>query len=256
MIGVGLVLFFLVPGLLAYAALYGLFHSGKAIAPEPPGVNTIEASVVILLCSAAAHAATALLIAGNALVCEALACPVRVPAGWLDPYALTFAAVEHQGISARALGALLVLGLTQGTLAYAGVRLWLRRLARADRLPPWLYGWAAGIANMADNPGSVVVAHVLTTQDHAGGTVTYSGLLFDMALRPDGAIVRLTLLDCERGLADLQSGIDVPTVPGPLSRLPFLVIEAGHIRNVVFRVIEDAAGADVAPSPAPPTSAA
>lgn len=238
MIGIGLILFFLVPGLLAYAALYGLFHSGKAIAPEPPGVNTIEASVVILLCSAAAHALTTLLIAGNGLFCAAVACPLRVPAAWLDPYARTFAAVEHQGITARPLGGLLVLALAQGSLAYAGVRLWLKRLARADRLPPWLYGWAAGIANVVDNPGSLVVAHVLTTQDHDGRTVHYSGLLYDMGLRPDGAIVRLTLLDCERGLADLASGFDEATVPGPLSKLPFLVIEATHIRNVVFRVVD------------------
>lgn len=258
MIGIGLLLFFLVPGLLAYAALYGLFHSGKTVAPEPPGVNTIEASLVILLCSAVVHALTTSLIAGNAALCAAVPCPMTVPAAWLDPYARAFAAVESKGITARALGGLLALTLAQGGLAYAGVRAWLRRRARADRLPAWLYGWAAGIADKADNPDALVLAHVLTTHEHGGRSVIYQGQLYDMALRPDGAIVRLTLLDCDRGLADLESAADAPTMLGPLSRLPFLTIEAAQIRNVVFRFVPvDEAGPDpaaVAPSSPAPTS--
>ena len=264
MIGVGLLLFFLVPGLLAYAALYGLFHSQRTIAPEPPGVNTIEASVVILLCSALAHALTISLFVGNAVLCDAVACPLSVPAAWLDPYARAFTAVESKGITARALGGLLMLALIQGGLAYAGVRAWLRRRAAADRLPVWLYGWATEIANAADNPGSLVLAHVLTTQDHGGKPVMYHGQLYDMTLKPDGAIVRLALLDCERGLADLGGSMDVATIAEPLSRFPFLVIDAAHIRNVVFKVVEvDEASTcelpvgtmpDVAPPPPPPTS--
>lgn len=259
MIGVGLLLFFLVPGLLAYAALYGLFHSGRTIAPEPPGVNTIEASVVILLCSAATHALTTMLFAGNAELCRTVSCPLTVPAAWLDPYARAFEAVERKGIAARTLGGLLVLALVQGGLTYAGVRAWLRRLARADRLPAWLYGWAVEIANAADNAGTLVVAHVLTTHDVGGRPVVYQGQLFDMALKPDGAIVRLTLLDCDRGSADLTSPAGTPSIVGPLSRLPFLMIDASQIRNVVFRTarVDPKAGdpaSTVAPPAPPPTS--
>lgn len=258
-IGVGLLLFFLVPGLLAYAALYGLFHSGKTIAPEPPGVNTIEASVVVLLCSAAAHVLTTLLFAANAKLCQVAPCPLTVPAAWLDPYARAFEAVERKGIATRALGGLLALALAQGGLAYVGVRTWLKRLAKADRLPAWLYGWAVGIANKADNPDMLVAAHVLTTHDHDGRAVVYQGQLFDMALKPDGAIARLTLLDCDRGLADLTSPAGTPSIVGPLSRLPFLMIEASQIRNVVFRTARVDPGAPdpapaVAPPPPPPTS--
>lgn len=132
-----------------------------------------------------------------------------------------------------------------------------------DQLPAWLYGWAVGIANAADNPGTLVIAHVLTTQDHQDRTVVYSGLLYDLALKPDGAIARMTLLDCERGLADLSSPADISTVADALSHLPFLIVEAAHIRNVVFRVVqvdevESADGPnlhpDVAPVPLSPTS--
>lgn len=122
MIGIGLLVFFLIPGLLSYSALYGLFHSGRAVAPEPPGVNTIEAAVVILLCSAVLHVLTALVIAGNAVICQEIVCPVRVPAAWLDPYARAFEAVERQRATARALSGLLLLALGQGALAYALAR--------------------------------------------------------------------------------------------------------------------------------------
>ena len=216
MIGIGLLLFFLVPGLLAYAALYGLFHSGRAIAPEPPGVNTIEAAIVILLCSAGAHALTAALFAANDALCRAVPCPIRVPDAWLDPYARALSAVEAKGVTARALGGLLAIALAQGGLAYLGVRAWLRRLARADRLPAWLYGWAVGIANAADNDDRLVLAHVLTAHEVGGKPVVYHGQLYDLALKPDGAIVRLTLLDCDRSLADLASPAGAATTTEPL----------------------------------------
>lgn len=259
MIGVGLLLFFLIPGLLAYAALYGLFHSGRSIAPEPPGVNTIEASLVILLCSALVHAATALSVAGLVTLCDATACSTHSVSARLDPYALAFDAVERQGIGAGALGGLLLLALAQGGAAYALVRLRLRRLARSDRLPAWLYGWARDIANAADDDDRIVVAHVLTAHEVDGRAVIYGGALFDLGLRVDGGITRLALWDCERYVADLAD-VDARTLGPPMSRLPFLVIEGSQVRNVVFRIVDvpapDAAPPDVAPPPPRPTSPA
>lgn len=260
MIGVGLFVLFLIPGLLAYSAIYGLFHSGKSIAPEPPGVNTIEASVVILLCSAAVHAVTAAAVAGNALFCEFLACPVRVPGAWLDPYARAFHAMGSKGANARILAALLLLATAQGGLAFGLVRTWLNRRARRDRLPAWLYGWAVGLANAADNEDTLVVAYVLTTHEVAGETVVYAGGLFDLGLRSDGSIARLTLWDCERHLVDLGEARGGPTLRAPSSRFPFLAVEASQIRNVAFRTVKlfdrrpPASPADVAALAAPPTS--
>lgn len=238
MLGPGLLLFFLIPGLLAYCAIYGLFHSGKSIAPEPPSVNSIEAVTVILLCSAIVHAVTGLLIEVNDWVCAGGGCPITLRPTYLDPYARAFAAVEDKSVSGHALGGLLFFALVQGGIAYALVRTWLGWLARRDRLPSWIYGWATNIANAADNGDTLIVAYVLTTHDHGGQAIVYGGVLYDMALKPDGCISRITLWDCERYRANLDGGVDERTLPAPSSRFHFMMIEAAHIRNVAFEIVD------------------
>lgn len=238
MLEAGLLLFFLVPGLLTYCAIYGLFHSGKAIAPQPPDVNSIEAVTVIFLCSTVVHASTAVLIDLNSWLCSAQSCSLTLPSGLLDPYARAFQAIDGKGVTGHALGGLLGAALLQGIVAYIGVRLYLRRLALADRLPSWIYGWATDIANAVDNDDVLVVAYVLTNHDLGGRPIVYGGVLYDMALKSDGAISRLTLWDCERYLADLGGTIDQPTLPVPSSRFQFMMIEASQIRNVAFEIVD------------------
>lgn len=238
MIESGLLLFFLIPGLLTYCAFYGTFHSGKSIVPEPPAPGSIEIVTLVLLSSAVVHVTSASLIHLNHIAIEHIGSLVALPAGLLDPYAAAFGAIEAEQVNGDALGGLVGIALLQGLIAYKLVRFYLRHLARIDRLPAWIYGWATDIANAADNEDELIVAYVLTTHDHDGKSIVYAGALYDMALKPDGCISRMTLWDCERYLANLASGLDEKTLPVPSSRFPFMVIDASQIRNVAFEVVD------------------
>ncbi|KQN39398.1 hypothetical protein ASG37_07440 [Sphingomonas sp. Leaf407] len=156
----------------------------------------------------------------------------------LDPYAAAFNAMDGGKASGDAVGGLIAIALLQGALCYWGVRRWLNYRARADRLPAWIYGWATDIANAADNDDRLILAYVMTTHDIDQKAITYVGVLYDLVLKADGCITRLTLWDCERYLADLAVPVDRPTLPEPLSRFPFLMLEASHIRNVAFEILD------------------
>lgn len=237
MLETGVLLLFLVPGLAAYAAIYGLFHSGKAIAPEPPSANTVEAVVIIAGASIAVHALTAFGFALNVAICRE-GCPVGVPRGWLDPYGaalgVTSGGTATGSSIAFALGGIAV----QGAATYVATQFWLRWCARRDALPAWIYGWARDLANSADNEETFIIAYVLTTAEHQGRSIVYGGGLQDMALKPDGCVSRITLYECERYLADLGAPLPDPTLPEPLSRFPFMIIDAENIRNVAFETLD------------------
>lgn len=234
----GIVVLFLVPGLIAYCAIYGVFHSGKAIAPTPPTANSIEAVTVILLASVAAHGVTALLLVANDALCGALRCPIPLPGG-ADVFATIGNALGPRGLSAGAVAAGLAVIGAQSVAVFVAVRGWLRFLARKDALPPWIYGWSTEIANSLDNPDRAIIAYVMTTTDVAtgagSGTVVYVGMLLDMALRTDGAVTRITLWDGERYLVDLAAREEA--LPTPLARFPMMIIDAANIRNIAFEVL-------------------
>lgn len=237
MLETGILLLFLVPGLAAYASIYGLFHSGKTIAPEPPAANTIEAVIVIAGASVVVH----LLCAGAFTLNGALFSThylLSVPPAWLDPYRSALAAVAGKGIGGTALGLALAAVSVQGATTYSAARLWLNGLARRDRLPAWIYGWSAQLANAADNADTAIVAHILTTTDVDAAAVAYGGLLYDLALRPDGAITRITLVEVERYLVDLAAPRDRPSLTDALSQLSFIILDDANIRNVAFEVVD------------------
>ncbi len=236
----GIVVLFLVPGLIAYCAIYGVFHSGKAIAPTPPTANSIEAVTVILLASVAAHGITALLFVANDRLCGALRCPIPL-AGGADFLSAAGSAISARSLSAGPVAAGLSLIGVQALAVFIAVRQWLRLLARKDALPPWIYGWSTDIANSLDNPDRAIIAYVLTTTDvpaadGAGSrTVVYAGMLLDMALRTDGAVTRITLWDGERYLVDLAAREEA--LPMPLARFPLTIIDAANIRNIAFDIL-------------------
>jgi hypothetical protein len=225
----GLILFLLVPGLLVYCALYGIFHSGRTIAPEPPAANSIEAVTVILIASLAVHGITAVAISMN----EAMCCLIETSFSPPDLYDTATRALANDDIRSETLTTLLIAALVQGVVAYAAARFWLIRLARKNRLPPWIYGWATNIANSADDDDTLIIAYVLTTAEHGGQAVVYGGALLDIALKPDGCVSRITLWDAERYLVDLDSD----TASRPLSRFPLMIIDAENIRNIAFDTI-------------------
>lgn len=233
----GILLFFLIPGLLFYCGLYGLFHSGKTIAPEPPGANTIEAITVVLLSAAVIHAVTALGVSLNEALCERVICIVSVPLQSVDPYVLASQASKGQQFTHGGVIALLGAALLQGIVAYISVRLWLFRRAKQDRLPPWIYGWATDIANSGDNEEDLIIAYVLSKVEHGTKPIIYVGILYDMALRSDGTICRITLWDCERYTGDFDAEVDKPTLPKAMSKFPFMMINSDNIQNVSFEVI-------------------
>ncbi len=234
----GVILLFLTPGVAVYAAVYGLFHSGKSIAPAPPHANSLEAIAVILFGALAVHIASLGLSELNGWICGYLCCPIPVSDTVLHPYRAVWDTVEKPAeYSARILG-LLSIGLIQGIAGYLIVRKWLEYLARRDRLPHWIYGWAVEIANAVDNDDTLIIAYVLTTIDINSKTVAYGGMLGDVALKSDGSVTRITLLECDRYLVDLTSADNPQGVGQPLSNFPLMIIDAPNIRNISFSVYE------------------
>lgn len=139
MIESGLLLFFLVPGLLACCAFYGTSHSGRSIAPEPPPGSS-EIVTLVLLSSAVVHFTTATLTWLNHLVASHVGALLTLPAGLVDPYAAAFRAIRDQQADGHAIGGLIGIALLQGGIAYHLVRRHLRNLAGRDQLPAWIYG--------------------------------------------------------------------------------------------------------------------
>jgi hypothetical protein len=236
MLETGILILFMIPGVAAYAALYGLFHNGKAVAPEPPSANSVEAAVVIIGASVLIHTVTAIAFAVNSAACQN-GCPVKVPVAWLDPYAAAVSALSGKGIAGTALAMTLTAVVVQGAAAYAGTRQILASLAHRDRLPAWIYGWAKPLADSLDNDDTVILAYVLTDIEQNGKSVVYGGLLNDMALKSDGCVSRITLTACERYLVDLGAPLATPSLSTALSNFPFMVIDAAHIRNIAFETL-------------------
>lgn len=236
MLETGVLLLFLAPGLAAFCALYGLFHTGKAIAPEPPAANSIQAAAIIAGASIVVHGVTATAFAIDSWWC-AHGCAIIVPQDFVEPYGAAFRAINAKRITS--LGVLFAMaGLTIQTLVtYLVVAWWLRRLARADALPPWIYSWAVDLANSLDNVDTALVAYVLTTTDSGGKAVAYGGLLNDLALRSDGGIARITLVECERYLVDLQATLSTASLSAAKSQFSFMAIDADQIRNVAFEAL-------------------
>lgn len=220
-----------------YAGLYGLFHSGKTIAPEPPAANTIEAITVVLLGAAVIHAIFALLVSLNNPICENLWCPISTSFKSVDPYVLASSAAKGEQLTHGGVLALLGAALFQGVVAFGGVRMWLSHRAKRDTLPNWIYGWATGIANNADNVDDLIICYVLSKVQHGAKPILYVGILFDLGLRSDGTIRRITMADCERYIADFDSAADEPTLPKAMSQFPFMIVDDENIQNVSFEVI-------------------
>lgn len=237
MFGTSIALLFLIPGLAAYAAIYGIFHDGKRIAPEPPGANTVEAVIIIAGVSVVVHAATSSLFALDRVICHG-GCPLTVRAGWVDPYGSAIKAVTGHGIGGTALSLALLAVCGQAAVIYWGIRWRLTVLARSDRLPAWIYGWATLLADGLDNQDTAVLAYVLTTSECGGKALAYGGLVHDIALKPDGSVTRITLTDCERYLVDLMAPADENSLSDALSSFSFMVIDAAHIRNIAFETID------------------
>ena len=222
----GAALLFLVPGLLAYCALYGIFGSGLKISVAPPPANSIEALTVVLLASLFAHAAALGLVAIDTGLCVTTGRCL----GLSDMTTLIFASLGDGQLTAARAGTILAAALAEGVAVYFVIRLWLRRLTKRDRLPVWLYGWTADIANLLDNADRLVVAYVLATQEADNRSVVYAGAVFDMAVARDGAVTRITLERCERYLVAMDR-----TLTGkPLSRFALMTIERENIRNIAF----------------------
>lgn len=237
MLETGILLLFLAPGVAAYAALYGLFHDGKAIAPEPPGANTIEAVTIIAGVSLLVHAASAMSFSINGLLCGDI-CLIKVKPAWLDPYRGAALAMAGKGISGAGITLALAGVTVQALLAYAAFRAWLRRRALRDSLPAWIYGWATPLANTLDNGDGAVLAYVLTKTECDGRTLAYGGLVHNLSLKPDGSIIRIALTECERYLVDLRSMGDEASLSDALSRFSFMTIEAENIQNVAFEALD------------------
>ena len=79
-IKLGTTLLFLIPGLFAYCALFGIFASKSqlTVAPAPPPANSIKTIAIILVASIVVHGLTAILIAANGWICASGSCLVAL----------------------------------------------------------------------------------------------------------------------------------------------------------------------------------
>lgn len=234
MLQTGLLLLFLLPGLAAFCAFYGLFHNGKAIAPEPPAANSLQATAIIAGGSIIVHGLTALLFMLFAFACHHRC---SVTPALLDPYHAAFGAISVA--DARSAGVFWAMSglVAQAILVYSVASRWLVYRAMSDNLPPWIYGWAVDLANSLDNVDTVIVAYVLTVTNVGDQVVAYGGPLNDLALKPDGTIARITLVQCERYLVDLVADSAERSLSGAKSRFTFMVIDGAQIRNVSFEAL-------------------
>jgi hypothetical protein len=125
--------------------------------------------------------------------------------------------------------------LVQGLVSALVVRLWLRRRARLNTLPEWLFGWTTDFANFADDDDKTLVAVVLTDMDIDKKTLAYVGIVYDLGVGSKGEITRLMLNDCERYLIPLDKAMANQAFL-PLSFFDHFNIDASHIRNVTFEI--------------------
>jgi hypothetical protein len=265
------VLLFLIPGLCAYSALYRLFAMERMLPsrlrtspafngptvdgsrrepvyPSPPPGNSIKALTMILLWSVAAHAVSALItfliLRTNAAICDYLRCFAAPANATFDLYQLateidtlkSTAAAKH--LSSGHVSALLAAALLQGFVSYSIVRRWLIGRFSDKNLPRWLFGWTADIAAQLQDDSVLVLALVLTDMDIGKRSLSYGGVIQDIALNHDGSIKRINLDECERYMIDLAEDLgDTFDKREPLSLFDHFTIEAAHIRNVVFEYI-------------------
>ncbi|MEZ5656045.1 MAG: hypothetical protein R3E04_09200 [Sphingobium sp.] len=259
----GVILLFLAPGIAAYAALYGLFHSTGSIAQESPAANSIETITVILTGALLIHLATASFIAIGHFICDQqIICCFAVSAPWHDLYGMAISSISKSSNLAAGAGGLslpsrvssekvaFLLGAVtaQSVLSYAMIRGWFAYRGRHGVLPRWLYGWAASIPNIFDEDRGLLIAYVLTNHDVEDGAakkhcIAYAGMVNTMKLDANGNISTLTLLDCDRYLVDLTTeGAQNPagTANAPYKALfnsPFMLFDGTQIRNVALAVV-------------------
>lgn len=228
MLGAGVLVLFLLPGLATYSALYGLFSPRRSIATQPPPANSIEAATLIVGAAAAAHAVATFLVATARAVFAAW--------GWTspDPYAAALQAVSGHALDSTTLAVALEIFVVPMVIAFVATRFWLRQLAERDRVPEAIYGWAARFVNAMDDPSRSVVAYVVTRAQIGDRAIAYVGPLNDIKLTAEGGIARLTLLECDRYLINFEAAGAETSLGQPLSHLHFLVLEAAEIRNVAF----------------------
>lgn len=237
-IKLGTALLFLIPGLLAYCALFGIFatRSQLSVAPIPAAPNSIKTLAIILIASVVTHGATALINAAGLWLCARGICVARLPYGYHDIYG-TISRLSRNGPADAFEVSFLVAGaVAQGLAAYLAIRLWLARCAAKDNLPDWLYGWSTDIANKVDDEDRLLIAYVLSTKDIGDRSVVYVGAVRDLALQADGSVARIVLRECERyvvGVDTSWSELDLP----PLSLFPLMSIDAANIRNIAFETV-------------------
>jgi hypothetical protein len=234
-ISLGVVITVLIPGLLIYCALYSIFSSNDAGGQEPPDGKSVKALTIVLLGAGAVHMVTAVLIAIGYGIADKTGFALSLPGDKGGYYETLLHATNHKAVTPGTLAYLLVATTAQGIAAYWAVRAYLNHLARCEKLPVWLYGWTAPLANHYDNDNSIVLGQVLTDIDIAGMAVVYVGAVRYMTIS-GGSVQQLTLIEAERYCLNLSQMIDVQTIR-PMAKFQSIVLDHAHIRNIAFSVL-------------------
>lgn len=235
-IGISATLIFLTPGLLIYCALYGVFGGNDSGGQEPPDAKSVKALTIILLGAGAVHAVTALIIASAYAFHSKTGVLLPVPGDRGGYYeTLLLSAKKASESTPDVIGYLMTGTMIQGAAGYALVRWHLNRLARADRLPIWLYGWTARLANQYDNDNSIVLAEVLTDVDDKGFATLYVGMVRQMTV-VGGSIQNIMLIDAERFRFSVRRRYSLGSLT-PIAEFESILIDRDNFLNVAFEVV-------------------
>lgn len=231
----------LFPGLMLYCAIYDVFcRRNNAVSTVPRDPKSVEALTVIVLGSIAVHGVALLALDAITWPCWFGVCGRLTPLPAQSGEALLLAMSAGAKPAASSLEIVAATTLALGLLTYGVANGTMIRLAKAEKLPFWLYRWTSTVAVSADRERTVMVAYVVTKLEQGTKRVAYIGPVDDLALDDKFDVQRLVLVQCDRFVFNpAQAGS--AAFGASLGTLSKLVLHAAAIENVSFERLDLAA---------------
>ncbi len=227
-------LLLLFPG---FCAWLGLRNGARTdyLSPVPDKPNSTYTLFVILLGALFAHTVGAGLFALQDVYCGFARC-LRVSA---DPDVYKAILLHDQALARSSSG--IALALLFFTLLGCFTGWFFERAARSNALAnvvrPEIQGWVRSIAEGAADPNKVVTAFVLTKTGNAGLFAAYEGVVQQLTLDEDQAVVMIALVGVDRFLVEIADH-NMRRLETETRSMPLMQIAKGEIANVAFDIID------------------